>query len=198
MGYSRQMLEITVVLPPTLPADAEALRPPSPSPPVCQPALFLHVSCVTCLFSSWNTKLSFTKLLVCVFKLVNNWPKDLLTCSKGQQRMFTNLFFHPPVPLQPPTPSFPRGHASSPDHRTFQCHCTRMPSWSAWPQAIPDPSSPGAEQTASLLTFTTPKCWETATSSSRTSSPSMEESICAEPPHPARETLLWLQPTSQC
>lgn len=100
--------------------------------------------------------------------------------------------------LQPPTPSFPRGRASSPAHRTFQCPCTRTPSWSAWPQAIPGPSSPGAERTASLLMFTTPKCWETGTSLSPTSSPSMEGSICAEPPLPAREIILLLLPMSPC
>lgn len=90
---------------------------------------------------------------------------------------------------QPPAPSSPTGHASLLGHRTSQCRCTKMPSWSAWPRAIPDPSSPGAVQTASLLMFTTLKCWEMATSSSQTSSPSMEACTCAEPPPLERETI---------
>lgn len=120
MGYSREMLEITAVLLPTLPADAEALRPPSPSPQVCQPALFLHVSCVTCVFSSWNTKISPTKLLVCIFKLVNNLPKVLLTCSKGKQRMFTNFlpFFHSLLSLCSPQP--PASPEATHHHRTTE------------------------------------------------------------------------------
>lgn len=100
-------------------------------------------------------------------------------------------FSNSPLPSlpQPPAPSSSTGHASLLGHRIFQCHCTKMPSWSAWPRAIPDPSSPGAVQTASLLMFTTLKCWETVTSSSRTSSPSMEECTCAEPPPLEHETI---------
>lgn len=46
--------------------------------------------------------------------------------------------------------------------------------------------------------FTTLKCWETATSSSQTSSPSTEACTCAEPPLLERATTPSLQLTSLC
>lgn len=100
--------------------------------------------------------------------------------------------------LQPPARCVCRGHASSRRRRTAQCPCTTLPSWSAWPPATPDPSSPGAEPTASPSTFTTPKCWETATLSSWTSSASTAGCTCAGPPLPARATTPSRQPTSLC
>lgn len=103
-----------------------------------------------------------------------------------------------PASLQLPAPGSSRGLASSLGRRTFQHRCTRVPSWSAWPQAIPDPSSPGAGQTASLLMFTTPECWETATSWSQILNPSMQECMCAEPPLLAHEIIRLPQPTSLC
>lgn len=90
--------------------------------------------------------------------------------------------------LQPLAPCVHRGPVSSHRRRTARCHCTRLPSWSAWQPAIPHLSSLGAEPTASPSTFTTPKCWETETSSSQTSSASTAASTCAGPPPLARGT----------